>query len=107
MTVETWENIRADLEKMLDNEARVLSSFELNRLEHIILHVTDKKAAATVAGLLLQNSHLEGELLQIYAGRLTRLLGEPVEVQPKHFTPIQDRSAWVTNPEARTFDVGW
>jgi hypothetical protein len=104
MAVETWEDIRADLERLLDNEARVLTGFELNRLEYIVANVEDRKAAATVAGLLLQNSRLEGELLEIYAGRVGALLGEPVEVHPKHFSPIEERSAWATNPHASTMD---
>lgn len=107
MAVETWEDIRADLEKMLDNEARVLTTFELNRLEYIVRNVDDRKAAATVVGLLLQNSHLEGELLQIYADRLSDLIGERVEVRVKPYTRIQDRSAWAANPEAKTFEIGW
>lgn len=105
MSAETWEDIRSDLERLLDNEARVMTGFDLNRLEYIVRNVHDRKAAATVAGLLLQNSHLKGELLAIYAARVGELLGEPIEVHPKHFSPIEENSAWATNPRASTMDA--
>ena len=106
MTHENWNDIRADLDRLLDDEAWVFTDDELNRLEKIVT-MTDKHAAAVLAGVFLRNSPLEGELLQIFSERISKLLGQPLDVHPRHNLPIYERSAWVTNPETKTFERGW
>ena len=103
---EQWLDLRGHLERVVDNEARLFSDAELRHLDDIV-GMTDKAQAASLAADFLQHSPLDGELLDIYAARLGIVIGYPITVRSKDHTPIEDRNAWVTNPEAKTFEIGW
>ncbi len=101
-----WSDLREHLERVIENEARLFSDAELQHLDSIV-SLSDKTYAARLAADFLKNSPLNGELLDIYADRLGAVIGHPLKIRKNKRTPIEDRSAWVTNPRAKTFEIGW
>jgi len=103
---ELWKNLRGHLERVIENEAPLFSGTDLSRLDSIV-SMSDKEYAAILAAEMLKNSPLNGELLDIYAEQLGIVIGLPLLLSKEKQSPIYDHSAWVTNPKARTFEIGW
>ncbi len=103
---ERWLDLRGHLARVIENEARLFSDKELIHLDDIVA-MSDKSHAAVLAADFLKHSPLTGELLDIYAARLGLVIGEPIVISTEKRTPIEYNSAWVTNPEAKTFEIGW
>lgn len=103
---EQWLDLRGHLERVVDNEVRLFNEADLIHLDDVV-GMTDKALAASLARDFLQHSPLDGELLEIYAARLGIVIGYPITLKLNEHSPIDDRSAWVTNPEAKTFEIGW
>lgn len=101
MEQETWDKIQGDLSRLSDNNARVFTDDDLSTLGKIVKN-TSVSSAANMASIFLKNSHLDGELLQIFGERIGNLIGQPLDIHPNRYLPIQELSAWVTNPESQT-----
>lgn len=104
--MESWNSVRGHLERVMDNAARLFSDAELDHLA-VIVHTDDKEYAATLASHFFSHSPLRGELLDIYTHRVGDLIGVPLKIKVEQHNPVDDRTAWSTNPEAKTFEIGW
>ena len=101
-----WNDIKDHLSRILDDEVRIFTDSDLNRLEEYVMSDDDEYQIIEITRFL-KNSKLKGELLEIYAQRLSDLLGKPIPLHTASTIPIYELSAWATNPNAKTFELGW